>query len=231
MISIQQLEKSFGKNRVLQGIDLEIKRGSITAILGPNGSGKTTLLKSLLGLVIPDKGRILVDGKEIDQAGKYRQLISYLPQIARFPENLQVVELLEMLSSIRRQTTNQQTLIDTFGLQPFMHKKLRYLSGGTRQKVNTVAAFMFDSPIIILDEPTTGLDPVALIKFKELVMDEKAKGKTILFTSHIMNVVEELTDDIVFLLEGKVYFHGSLEQLSTNQEEVKLERAIARILE
>ena len=113
-----------------------------------------------------------------------------------------------MIRDIRPGARNHGRLIDILKLQPFLDKKLGALSGGTRQKVNLVLAFMFDAPLIILDEPTAGLDPVALILLKQLIASEKEKGKTILITTHIMNLVEEIADKVVFLLDGLIYFHG-----------------------
>ena len=104
------------------------------------------------------------------------------------------------------------------------------LSGGTKQKVNLVLTFMFDSPLIILDEPTTGLDPIAHIRLKQLINEEKAKGKTILITSHIMSFVEEISDQIVFILEGKIYFKGTIPELKSKTKESDFEHAIASIL-
>lgn len=231
MITIKKIQKSFSKNEVLKGLDLQIGRGVITAILGPNGSGKTTLIKSILGLVIPDDGEILLEGKPVKYQWEYRNRIDYLPQIARFPENLKVRELITMVKDIRKQPAREDTLIKLFGLVPFLDKKLRNLSGGTRQKVNVVLGFMFDSPLIILDEPTVGLDPVAMIHLKELILAEKERGKTIIITTHIMHLVEELADEIVFILEGKIYFRGSLQQMNTMTGEMNLERSIAQILQ
>lgn len=230
MVSIQNLHKKFGKNIVLNGVDLDIKEGGIFAILGPNGSGKTTLIKSILGMVIPNKGTIDVLGENIKTNSNYRHKIDYLPQIANFPTNLKVKELIKMIKDLRGRTNEDDHLIKLFKLEAFLDKKLGTLSGGTKQKVNIVLAFMFDSPLIILDEPTSGLDPISLIRLKELIQAEKAKGKTVLITSHIMSFVEEVSDEIVFLLEGQIYFKGSISELKTKTEQPDFEHAIASIL-
>src|SRR5690606_517497 len=114
-------------------------------------------------MVIKDKGDIIVDGVNIAKSAKYRNNIDYLPQIANFPGNLKVHELIKMIKDIRGNKADELPLIKRFGLEPFLNKKLSNLSGGTKQKVNLVLAFMFDSPILILDEPTSGLDPVAML--------------------------------------------------------------------
>ncbi len=231
MIEVKDLYKKFGKNEVIKGIDLTIERGGIFSVLGPNGSGKTTLIKCILGMVLPDSGHISIDGKLLKNNFKYRNEIDYLPQIANFPGNLKVSELIEMIKDLRNaKSTNEQELIDLFKLQPFLNKKLGNLSGGTKQKVNLVLAFMFDSPLLILDEPTNGLDPISHLRLKNLIKSEKEKGKTILITSHILSFVEEISDEIVFLLEGKIYFKGSIHDLKKKTDQPDFENAIASIL-
>ncbi|GGW58947.1 Cu-processing system ATP-binding protein [Winogradskyella epiphytica] len=230
MVIIENLHKKFGKNQVLKGVDLTISEGGIFAVLGPNGSGKTTLIKAVLGMVIPNKGQITVLAENIKKNSTYRHKIDYLPQIANFPSNLKVKELIKMIKDLRKPTHDDQRLIKLFRLEPFLNKKLGQLSGGTKQKVNLVLTFMFNSPIVILDEPTSGLDPISMLRLKDLIKAEKAKGKTILITSHIMSFVEEISDEIVFILEGKIYFKGSIQKLKTKTNQPDFEHAIASIL-
>ncbi len=229
MIKIEHLNKKFGKLEVLKDLELTIKKGTINAILGPNGSGKTTLIKCMLGMVIPDNGSISIDGKTIKNDWKYRDEIDYMPQIANFPPNLKVREIIAMLKDIRNREARDAELIEYFELSPYLNKQLRNLSGGTMQKVNIVLAFMFDNPLLILDEPTSGLDPVALLRLKKLIAEEVKKGKTILFTTHIIRLVEDLAEDIVFLLEGNIYFQGSVKEMVNQQNAPDLEHAIADI--
>ena len=214
---------------MLKNLELKIKKGTINAILGPNGSGKTTLIKCMLGMVIPDSGTISISEKTIKGDWKYRDDIDYMPQIANFPPNLKVKEIIAMLKDIRNREARDAELIEYFELSPYLNKQLRNLSGGTMQKVNIVLAFMFDNPLLILDEPTNGLDPVALLRLKELIAKEVESGKTILFTTHIIRLVEELAEDIVFLLEGKIYFQGSVKEMVSQQKAPDLEHAIADI--
>jgi Cu-processing system ATP-binding protein len=230
MIEISSLSKKFGKLTVLDGLDLEIGKEGIFAILGPNGSGKTTLIKSILGMVIPDKGDIKIEDESIMGKWNYRNTINYLPQIANFPANLTVKELIEMVKNLRPKEAFDADLIDLFDVQPFLDKKLGNLSGGTKQKVNLILTFMFESELIILDEPTTGLDPISLIHLKEIIQREKEKGKTILITTHIMSFVEEVAEEIVFLLDGKIYFKGSSTELKEQTGQLDLEHAIAKLI-
>lgn len=230
MIEINNLHKKFGKQHVLQGVNITVEPGKIYAVLGPNGSGKTTLIKSILGMVIHDKGEISVNKQNTATSAKYRNQIDYLPQIAKFPGNLRVNELIKMIKDIRGKNPDESALIKLFALEPYLKKKLSNLSGGTRQKVNLVLAFMFDSPIVILDEPTSGLDPVAMLHLRDLIQEAKSRGKLILITSHIMSFVEEIADEVIFLLEGVIYYKGSLEGLNKKTDETNLERAIAKLL-
>ncbi len=229
MISINNLHKSFGQNHVLDDLDVNIHSGGIFAILGPNGSGKTTLIKSILGMVIPDSGEISISGLSVKDSWKYRQKINYMTQIAQFPGNLKVNELIRMIKDLRQKPALEVPLIEKFKLEPFLDKKLSTLSGGTKQKVNILLAFMFDCPLLILDEPTTGLDPASLIILKEMIHREKQAGKTIIVTSHIMQFVDEIADEIIYLLEGKIYFKGSIEELKMRTGQDSFEHAIAAI--
>ncbi|QNR25249.1 ABC transporter ATP-binding protein [Croceimicrobium hydrocarbonivorans] len=229
MIEFKDIEKSFGRQAVLSGINLKFDQPGIFAILGPNGSGKTTLIKSLMGMVFPSAGEIWIDGR-LKKGNEYRNSIAYLPQIARFPENLSVSEFLSFIENIRGQGSRKEELSVVFGLNDFKDKKLRTLSGGMRQKVNLVSALMYDTHTIILDEPTIGLDPIALINLKNWIRKEKEAGKTILLTTHIMDIVQELADEIVFILEGKVYYRGSQEELLSQTQTENTEQAIAQLL-
>lgn len=229
MIQVHHLEKSYGRNSVLKKLDLNIREGGIYAILGPNGSGKTTLIKCILGMTIPDKGEIQVAGLPVAESWKYRQSINYMSQIAQFPANLRLQELIDMIKDLRGTSVDERALIELFGLESFLKQKMAHLSGGTRQKVNIVLAFMFDSPLLILDEPTTGLDPGSLIKLKNLIRRERDHGKTILVTSHIMSFVEEVADEIIYLLEGVIYFQGSIGELESHTGQNDFEHAIASI--
>lgn len=232
MIKISNLIKKYGKLEVLKGIEAEISSGKVTAIVGPNGSGKTTIIKIILGLVKADYGFISIDGKKINGDYEYRNHIGYMPQIASYPENLTVLEVLSLIKDIRNRNDNpEDLLLKKFELVGELTKPVRTLSGGNKQKLSAVISLMFNPEILIFDEPTAGLDPVMSNRFKEVVIEEKKKGKTIILTSHIMSEIEELADEIIFLLDGKIYFQGSVMNLLFEKGEVKLEKAVAKILE
>ena len=230
MIGISGLTKRFGRHEVLRGIDLEVGAGRVTAVVGPNGAGKTTLIKSILGLTRPDGGRILLDGERIGDDSAYRARIGYMPQIARFPENLTGAELLAMLRDLRGTSRVDEELIARFALEEELRKPLRNLSGGNRQKVNAVAAFLFDPDLLILDEPSAGLDPVSSSTLKDKILRARNAGKTVIVTSHIMSELDELSDDIAFLFDGRVRFAGPVHDLKFRTRQLSLERAIAHIM-
>lgn len=232
MIKLFNIIKKYGKLEVLKGIDAEISKGKVTAIVGPNGSGKTTIIKIILGLVKADYGKVFINNEQINGGYLYRNLIGYMPQIASYPENLTVFEVLSMIKDLRNRNDNpEEKLLKEFDLIGELTKPIRTLSGGNKQKLSAVISLMFNPEILIFDEPTAGLDPVMSSRFKEIVFAEKKRGKTILLTSHIMSEVEELADEIIFLLDGKIYYHGTIINLLLDKGEVKLERAVAKILE
>ena len=236
MITISGLAKRYGEQEVLRGIDLHVARGRVTAIVGPNGTGKTTLIKTILGLVRADAGVITVDGTAVSDSCDYRAGIGYMPQIARFPQNLTGAELLAMLRDLRTNgdataTANlDEELIGRFQLDAHLGKPVRALSGGTRQKLNAVMAFMFNPALLILDEPTAGLDPVATTIFKDKILAERSAGRTFILSSHFLNELEELADDVVFLLDGMVRYAGSVDGLMRTTRQANLGRAIAYLM-
>jgi len=231
LITVKTLVKVFGKNRVLKNIDLTIESGKVTALVGPNGSGKTTLIKTILGLVRPTNGKIEVDGTTVTEDYLYRNKIGYMPQIAKYPDNLTGNEIVSLIRSIRESNEfSDVELMIPLKLEAEMEKPFKNLSGGTKQKISALIAFAFNPKIIILDEPTAGLDPISSSYFKDLVLKQKEKKKTIVLTSHLMNEVQELSDEIVFLLEGEIKFKGTINSLLEDKKETKLERAIAELM-
>ena len=233
MLESTNLSKSFGKLKALDNVSIRMEAGQAVSFIGPNGSGKTTFLKCLLGLVIPDSGGLTLNGKPILGNWDYRRHIGYMPQIGRYPDNMRVGQVFDMVKEIRRGTFSRldDDLMQAFEVDKFAHKAMRTLSGGTRQKVSACLAFMFDPDVLILDEPTAGLDPVASEILKEKVLAEKAKGKIVLVTSHILSDLEELTTDVMYIIEGNVQFYQSIEQLKSRTGEDKLNRALARIMQ
>ena len=231
MIQISRLTKRFGAQEVLRGVDLHIERGRVTGIVGPNGAGKTTLVKMILGLSHPSSGEIRVGGMVVNGDERYRARIGYMPQIARFPDNLTASELFAMLRDLRGDSGDlDEEMLKRFQLAPHLDKPLRVLSGGTRQKVNACLALLFRPSLLLLDEPTAGLDPLSSATLKDKIHALRAEGVTVVVASHIMSELEELCDDVAFLLDGSVRYVGPVSQLTAMTRQANLERAIAALM-
>jgi Cu-processing system ATP-binding protein len=231
MISIKDVNKTFGKLKVLNTVNLELHRGRSYALVGPNGSGKTTLIKSILGMVLPTSGDITFNNISIKNDWKYREHIGYMPQIGHYPENMTIGQIIDMMKNIRKNVTElDEELIEKFKLYKMYDKRMHTLSGGTRQKVSAALAFLFNPPALILDEPTAGLDPVSVELLKAKVLDEKQNGKLIIVSSHILSDLDELTTDLVYLFEGRVHFNNSINTLKEETSEAKLGKAIATMI-
>ena len=231
IVSASGVTKRFGRLPVLRGVDLAVKSGRVTGLVGPNGAGKSTLIKSILGLVRPDGGTLAVDGAVVGSDPSYRAGIGYMPQAARFPDNLTGREVVRMLRDLRAGAVPEDDeLFELFGLVSELDKPVRTLSGGTRQKLNAAVAFMFRPPLLILDEPTAGLDPVASGVLKAKIQRARGSGASVILSSHVLSELEELVDDVVLLLDGTVKFEGSLRSLRRQTGEPRLERAVAALM-
>ena len=232
MIEISSLSKRFGKLQVLKQVSASFRLGGSYAVIGPNGSGKTTLIKSILGMVLPDQGHITVDHVSIRGHWNYRRKIGYMPQIGRYPDNMRMGQLFEMIRDLRSDVAHtDDQLIHELGLETLFDKRMHTLSGGTRQKVSAALCFLFDPAVLILDEPTAGLDPLSVEILKAKILKEQAKGRVFLITSHIMSDLDELTTDLIFLEEGVVCFADTLAELKQRSGEEKLGRAIAKLMQ
>lgn len=232
MIRIENISKRFRKLQVLDNINATFTSGEVISLIGPNGSGKTTLIKSILGMVRPDSGKIIVDGTPINGDPSYREKIGYMPQIGRYPDNMRIGQLFKMLRNIRNvaESKTDNDLITRFELEKIAEKPMRTLSGGTRQKVSAAIAFLFNPPVLILDEPTAGLDPLSSEILKEKIIEEKKKNKLILITSHILSDLDEITTHIMYLQEGNMLFFKDIETLKEETGELRLGKAIARVM-
>ena len=231
MISARGVRKRFGRIEVLNGLDLDVAPASITAIVGPNASGKTTFNRIVLGLVRADAGDIVFDGKRLNGDARYREQIGYMPQIARYPENLSGRDVMSLVRDVRGdRALLDEELVDLFTLGPVLDKPLRILSGGMRQRINAALAFLFRSDLLILDEPTAGLDPISAGTLKDKMRREREAGRTIIVTSHVLSELDEVADRIAFLLDGVVRYSGSRDELLRATGEGTLERSVAALM-
>ena len=219
VISLTGVVKSFGRGasaaRALDGLDLAVAPGEVHGLLGPNGAGKSTTLRILLSLLRPDAGEVRLFGRDAwrDAVALHRRL-AYVPgDVALWPD-LSGGQVLAMLSKLRGRTTDPKRmsdLLERFDLDP--GKKGRAYSKGNRQKVMLVAAFASETELLVLDEPTSGLDPLMEAEFRACLREEKARGRTVLLSSHILSEVEDVCDRVSIVRRGRVAESGTLAEL------------------
>ena len=223
-IHVQNITKSYGSQKALNAISLEIKRGQITGLLGPNGAGKSTLMKIITGSVIPDEGTVTVNGVNVvDEPLKVQRTLGYLPEHNPQYLELYVKEYLAYVASVYKVPNSRvdEVIAQTI-LGPEQHKKIGALSKGYRQRVGLAAALIPDPAVLILDEPTTGLDPAQLVEIRSLLKNIAA-DKTVLFSTHIMQEVVELCSSCVFLKGGelkRVMTESEIQKGSKHLEEI-----------
>ena len=232
MIRIENISKRFKKLKALNNISALLNEGQVVSLIGPNGSGKTTLIKCILGMVKSDSGHIYVNGMQINGDPAYKSDIGYMPQIGRYPDNMKVGQLFSMMKNIRvvPETQHDTDLLVKLNLVSIFDKPMRTLSGGTRQKVSAALAFYFNPKILILDEPTAGLDPLSSEILKEKILQEKRKNKLVLITSHILSDLDELTTHVMYMQEGNMMFLKDIANLKKETDEEKLGKAIAKVM-
>ena len=216
MVSIQHISKSFGSQKVLNDVSLEIPAGQIVGLLGPNGAGKSTLMKILIGLWPADSGTVSAPSR-----------IGYLPENNPLYEEMYVTEYLQFMAKMTNdkcQMTNVDALIDKVGLTPERHKHIRELSKGYRQRVGLAQALLGDPELLILDEPTTGLDPNQLVEIRSLIkslsggaglstFDFRQKSRSVILSTHIMQEVREMCDRVVILDHGEIKADLPIDQI------------------
>ncbi len=230
-VRIRGVSKRYGRRTVLSDVDVCLRPGRVTALLGPNGAGKTTLIGVLLGLVRPDGGEVEFAGRIVGDEYAYRGQVGYMPQLPRFPENLSGRDLFDMLDDVRGfRGEPDAALSASFELEEELDQPVRALSGGTLQKLNAAIALRYHAPVLVLDEPTAGLDPVAAATLRERILEERSLGRTIVLSSHELGSVERIADDVVFLVDGRVLFEGEAGDLLSHSGEADLESAMVTLL-
>ena len=231
-IVFEGLGKRYDRQWALRAVNARFAEGEIVMVIGPNGSGKTTLIKCLLGLVHPTEGAIAVNGTVVGSGHLYRASIGYMPQYAEFPRELTVDQLLRMMNDIRdvRSGSTDDRLIKQLGVDALLDKRISTLSGGMRQKVSAVLAFRYRPTVLVLDEPTAGLDPVSASKLLEAAVHAKRNGATVLITSHIMEEVQRLGDRVAYLQDGRLRFALPPETITEVTGEASLSLALPKYL-
>lgn len=231
MIEAKNISKRFGKFQALDNLGLKLESGECVALIGPNGCGKTTFIKAVLGMVLPSEGQILFDGKDIRGGNEYRRRIGYMPQIGRYPENMTVRQVIEMIKGIRGNSQEpDDELYRHFEIEKILTKKMRTLSGGTTQKVSATLAFMFRPDVLILDEPTAGLDPLAAELLKEKIIQARQRGCLVLITSHLLSELEEMVSQVVFMQEGRMLLHKTVAELKQATGQHTIAKSVIHLL-
>ncbi|WP_315793984.1 ABC transporter ATP-binding protein [Paenibacillus sp. BIC5C1] len=235
VLSIEGLRMRYNGRYVLNGIDLEVNRGEMIGYIGPNGAGKSTTVKILLGLVEGYVGTVRIFGKDIaDGDAEYKRRIGYVPEVAELYEQLTPAEYLTFIGelyglSYEDADYKAKQLMDCFGLEKSYHSRIASFSKGMRQKVLLISALLHDPDLLFLDEPLSGLDANSVMVVKEILTQLSAKGTTIFYSSHIMDVVEKISSRIVLIAEGHVMADGTFRQLQQQSMEGTLEEVFNQL--
>jgi ABC-2 type transport system ATP-binding protein len=219
-IEIRQITKLFGKQKALGEVSFSIKKGELVGFLGPNGAGKSTLMKIITGFLPSDEGEVLVNGKRVESKNlEIRKNIGYLPENNPLYTDLYVKEFLEITAGFYRLKNSKQRVVDMVeltGLGDEQHKKIRALSKGYRQRVGLAQALIHDPSVLILDEPTTGLDPNQLEEIRHLIR-EISREKTVMLSSHIMQEVEAVCNRVIIINKGKIVADGGIKEIKSGK--------------
>lgn len=221
IIRVEQFTKRYGSFTAVDNVSFEVKQGEVFALLGPNGSGKTTTMKAIVGLNIPTAGKIFVNDIDIGKRPKEaKRFVSYLPQRVVFPENLTAREVMRFYGSLRKLSKQaaDQALVNA-RFNGFSDKLVSEFSGGMVQRLGLAVVSMPDVPILLLDEPTANLDPQGVKRFREFILEQKEKGKTIVFSTHLLPEVEQLADRVGIFVGGKLVAQESVENLRRSYAE------------
>lgn len=228
VLSIKDLHKSYGSKEVLKGINLEVSKGQIIGYIGPNGAGKSTTVKILLGLEEGYTGEISVFGQNIEGNMDYKRKIGYVPEIAEIYDNLTAHEYLTFVGELygldfEVADEKGQRLMELFSLKDVYHSRISSFSKGMKQKILIISSLLHNPDLLFFDEPINGLDANSVQVFKEILSQLAAQGKTIFYSSHIMDVVEKISSRIVLLNGGNIVADGSFHDLQEQNAEGSLE--------
>ena len=229
IIEINNLKMNFGSKEVLKGIDLKIHKGSIIGYIGPNGAGKSTTVKIILGLLSGYTGSVKVFGEDISTTSlNYRSKIGYVPEVTELYESLTAKEYLTFIGQLYDMEYEEADekalkLMSILGIDYAYESKLASFSKGMKQKVSIISSLLHNPEIIFLDEPLSGLDANSVMIIKEIIVNLKKSGKTIFYSSHIMEVVENISDRILVLNNGKIVADGNFEEIKNTNFNGSLE--------
>ena len=217
ILEIINLKKYYGNVRGIEDISIKLKRGEAYGFIGPNGAGKSTTIRALMSLINPTSGMILIDGKKLDKNDlELKKIIGYLPSEIYLYDDLTVKEILDFHESFYEKNINKRRKQLVKLLKLDKNKKIEDLSLGNLKKLGIILALMHEPKILILDEPTRGLDPIMQNVFYEILLEEKKKGTTILYSTHILSEVSKICDRIGIIKEGKIVREDTVENIEKN---------------
>ena len=234
IISIKNLKKHYGSNPVLKGINLDVEAGKIIGYIGPNGAGKSTTLKILTGIIPDFEGEVTIMGINVrENPLEVKRRIGFIPENAMLYESLTPLEYLTFIGQLYEMSLSEiekkaKDLLTVFGLEGNIHQRMTTFSKGMKQKVLLIAGMIHNPEIIFLDEPLSGLDANSVILVKEILLQLRNSGKTIVYSSHIMDVVEKISDQIVLINKGEILANGTFEELKSTQNS-SLEQIFAQL--
>lgn len=232
-IQVRDLVVDYGPARILDGLSLEVRQGEIFGFIGPNGAGKSTTIKTLLGLIFPKSGSVLIHGQD-PKDPRTRQNIGFLPEEAHYYPYLTPREILSFYGKIsglpcRGLGQKVKNILDKVGILKFQNKRIGTFSKGMTQKVSLAQALIHDPKTLILDEPTSGLDPLSRSDLRDLLLELKKNGKTVFFSSHELSEVELLCDGVAMLKAGKIVLSGPVHQVISGSEN-NLEKLFVKLM-
>ena len=216
MLEVRNLVKYFGIKKVVDNVSFKVKQGHILGVLGKNGAGKSTIFRMILNILEPDEGEVLYNGEKIDS--KISDRIGYLPEVGSLIDSYTVYEQCVYYGKMKSMKiedikNNMFDLLEKFGIVEYANMKIKELSKGNKQKIQFIISLLHNPDLIVLDEPFSGLDPVSVEYFKNIILQLKEQGKTIVFSSHIMSHVEMLCEDVLIINNGKVALNCNLEEI------------------
>ncbi|WP_048056015.1 ABC transporter ATP-binding protein [Pyrococcus sp. ST04] len=235
MIEVSNLRKKFGSNEVIKGISFSVNDGEIYGLLGPNGSGKSTTMRILAGIIPPTSGRVLVEGIDVSKSPlEVKKIVGFVPETPALYESLTPAEFFSFIGSIRRiprevLEERVERFVEAFGIREYMNQLIGTLSFGTRQKISLIASLLHDPKVLILDEAMNGLDPKSARIYRELLLEFKREGKSIVFSTHILALAEVICDRIGVIYNGRIVAEGTVDELKTLAKEESLEDVFLKL--
>jgi len=237
MIEVDRIRKSFGRTLAVDDVSFKVDDGEIYGLLGPNGSGKSTTLKIITGMLYSMRGKVVIDGMDVDrEPNRAKQIIGYVPESTDLYDSLTPVDLFNMIGSIRgippsRLQSRARYFIDAFKIDRYLNQYIGTLSFGNKQKVSIIIALLHDPSVIIMDEAMNGLDPKMARILREILFEYKNRGKSIVFSTHVLPLAEMICDRLGLINEGRIIAEGTIDELKEKSRQSNIEDVFLELTE